>query len=50
MMPIGNREERPEPVSITVPTIALAMPPPGSPTGFGMLREEIPVQRLNAPG
>ena len=31
-----------------MPTMALAMPPPGSPTGFGMLREEVEVERLNA--
>ena len=30
------------------PTMALAMPPPGSPTGFGISREERQVERRDA--
>ncbi len=40
MMPIGTAINDPRPVRISVPTIALAMPPPGSPTGFGMCRKK----------
>ena len=31
-----------------MPTMALAMPPPASPTGRGLLREEIEIERLDA--
>ena len=36
MMPTGIASSEPSPVRISVPTMALAMPPPGSPTGSGM--------------
>ena len=35
-MPIGTANSDPSPVKISVPTMALAMPPPVSPTGFGI--------------
>ncbi len=40
--PMGTAKKAPRPTSIKVPTIALAMPPPGSPTGLGMsVKKEI---------
>ena len=36
MQPIGTAKSAAIPMRISVPTIALAMPPPTSPTGFGM--------------
>src|SRR5215510_13954995 len=36
-MPIGTAIAAANPVRISVPTIALAIPPPGSPTGRGLL-------------
>ena len=45
-MPTGMARAPPWPTSISVPTIALAMPPPGSPTGFGIFVKKSPVQRL----
>ena len=35
-MPIGSPIAAAMPMRISVPTIALAIPPPGSPTGFGI--------------
>ena len=46
--PIGTAISDPRPTRINVPTIELAIPPPGSPTGLGMwvkksrLRAEMP--------
>ena len=48
MTPIGTAISAASPVRISVPTMALAMPPPGSPTGCGIVREEIEVERLDA--
>ena len=36
MMPMGMARSAPRPDSMSVPTIAFAMPPPGSPTGTGI--------------
>ena len=36
MTPTGTANTAPSAVTISVPAIALAMPPPGSPTGVGM--------------
>ena len=36
MMPVGMAKSAPSPTMISVPTMALAMPPPVSPTGFGI--------------
>ena len=35
-MPMGIANSEPSPVTISVPTMALAIPPPDSPTGFGI--------------
>ncbi len=51
MRPTGIAPSDAIPMRMRVPTIAFAMPPPGSPTGFGIfvkksqLREEKPCLR-----
>ncbi len=40
MTPTGIAKAAPNPIRISVPTIAFAMPPPDSPTGAGMLKKK----------
>ena len=47
-MPTGNPTTDAMPISISVPRIAFAMPPPDSPTGFGMCVKK-PIDNAPAP-
>jgi len=46
MPPIGTAKSAAIPMRISVPTMALAIPPPVSPTGFGILVKK---SQFNAP-